>query len=633
MESDTCETRCAPCYLQEKVSNSYCFCIECLEHLCETCSEQHNKFKVTRGHKVLKGNDMPTDLSSFTKLAEIGVCMAHQERRIEYKCLTHQEFACSVCVKSAHRSCVDVEDIDQLHFSENDFRLDFLASLDELNNELEKSLLNKAKQLELLERNCAEVTLQRSKFLDELRHLTADLENDATKALDVKTKLQKEQLTACIEESGMLKVKLMKNIELANTVLNYGSYQQQIIVKDEVAKTHGMVKNALKLQEDRHILLPSTVNIFTSDEIARLRSMKSLIEEMLKDETKTEVNLLDDKENATATEGNEEKTTDVVNSCDTGASSTGSDEVRCEATSEQAMETNLESASNYKITEDSKSNLFESDLRVGLSFTCYDLSISDYSRKSCNHIGSILYENEKMVFLDGSNYILKLVSSDFRVISYQKLDDSPYDLVLAGNNKVVVAVGKSIQIFTITTDDRFVQNSKFLTKNLVYSVCPVGDNLALLYSALEDNTPESSVQIRQLNNHIKNNIYSLQNEDGNIVELLTPEFIRSRFSDEIIVSEGEKLLGFDLQGRLGWDYEHIGANIELIAFDSEKNIYYSDGLSHSIYQISLRSFKKNRILIPSTGVKRPCSLLINSKARTTIVGFYDNNAVHVYEFC
>lgn len=362
MESDTGETRCAPCYLQGKVSNSYCFCIECIEYLCETCLEQHNKFKVTRGHKVLKGNDLPTDISSFTKLAEIGLCRVHQERRIEYKCLTHQEFACSVCVKSAHRSCIDVEDIDQLLFSENDFRLDFMASLDELNNELGKSLLNKTKQLELFERNCAEVTIQRSKFLNELRHLTADLENDATQALDLKTKAEKEQLRACIEESRIFKDKLIKNIELANTVSKYGSYQQQTIVKDEIAKTQGMIKSTLKLQEERHILLPSTVNIFTSNEIARLRSMKTLIEERMKDEIQAEGNLLDDNKKATFTAGKDEKTSDAGGSCDAGAFSTSSDEVRCEAISEQEIALNVQSASSYKVTGDSKSNFFESDL-------------------------------------------------------------------------------------------------------------------------------------------------------------------------------------------------------------------------------------------------------------------------------
>ena len=633
MESDTCETRCAPCYLQGKVSNSYCFCIECLEHLCETCLEQHNKFKVTRSHKVIKGNDMPTDISSFTKLAEIGVCKVHQERRIEYKCLTHHEYACSACVLSTHKSCLEMEEIDKLLVGENEFRLDSLAGLYELNHEVEKSLINKAKQLELFERNCSDVAKQRAKTLDELNHITAGLEHDATEALSGKTKAEKEQLTASIKESRMFKEKLIQSIELANTVSKYGSNQQRTIVKVEIAKTQSMIKSGLKVQQERDISLPISINILSSDEVHRLRSLKTLIEEMLKHETQIEGSLIDDKENATVIATTDVKTAVASSSYDACGVLTSSEEVRSGGISEQEIESEMRSACQSKVNSDSKSTLFESDPRVGSSYACYDISVNDYCRKPCTHIGSILFKNEKMVFIDNSNDILKLISSDFRVISYKKLYSPPYDLALAGDKKVIVAVGKSVRVFSITMDDRLIQDYAFSTKHPVYSICPFGEYLALLYSALNKDTPKSVVQIRHLSNYIIDNIYNLEDKDGNLIELNEPFLIRSRNPTEIIVIYRDRLMVFGPQGKVEWNSECKGINFECITFDSEANMYYCDAESQSIHKTSAKSSKTNQILMQSTGGKRPRSILINSKARTVIVGFEDNNSVQVYKFC
>lgn len=251
MASGTAQYTCAPCNLQGEVSSIYCFCIDCTEYLCESCLEQHSKFKVTRNHRVLQGEDLPNNIAIFKELAGIGVCKVHLERRIEYKCLTHQELVCSACVKNVHRHCAEVEDIDTVPAGENEFEHYFVDGLNELNLKVEKFLLDKEKQLELFKRKSIDET-EKPKFLIELENVMSDLKHDVIEDLDAKMKAERTELTACIEESTHLKDLVTKHIELADTVLKYGSNQQRTIAKDEIAQSQSMIESGLKIQEEKN---------------------------------------------------------------------------------------------------------------------------------------------------------------------------------------------------------------------------------------------------------------------------------------------------------------------------------------------------------------------------------------------
>ena len=61
-------------------------------------------------------------------------------------------------------------------------------------------------------------------------------------------------------------------------------------------------------------------------------------------------------------------------------------------------------------------SLFEMDIK---QIAEYDISVSDYSDKHCIHNGSVLLKDGKMVFIDRSNQLLKLLSPDFRVLSHR----------------------------------------------------------------------------------------------------------------------------------------------------------------------------------------------------------------------
>lgn len=385
MASETGQYNCAPCNLQGKASSIYCFCIDCTEYLCESCLEQHSKFKVTRNHRVLQGEDLPNNIAIFKELAGIGVCNVHLERRIEYKCLTHQEFVCSACVKNVHRHCAEVEDIDTVPAGENEFEHYFVDGLNELNLKVEKFLLDEEKQLELFKRKSIDETEQ-PKFLIELENVMSDLKHDVIEALDAKMKAERTELTACIEESTHLKDLVTKHIELADTVLKYGSNQQRTIAKDQIAQSQSMIESGLKIQMEKEFLQPPSENVLTSDEVKRLRTLKTIIEETLKHEKQTEGSLSDDKENTTETAIKDEKTTIASSSYAAGVLSTSSDEVRSEATSEQDKGLDMDSAS---VSGDPESTFFESDLCVGLSTAYYDISVNGYRTGAWDHLGSI----------------------------------------------------------------------------------------------------------------------------------------------------------------------------------------------------------------------------------------------------
>ena len=301
-----------------------------------------------------------------------------------------------------------------------------------------------------------------------------------------------------------------------------------------------------------------------------------------------------------------------------------------------AVANNLNEASSETDREQQEGDQDFSFFECGIRKVAeYDISLPTRRQKRCDHHNSVLLSDGSMAFIDTSNDCLKVVSSDFKILDLIVLDTKPYDLAVTDGDMIVVAVGKSVCLFKVDTVNgkvRLRKEKSFLTRDTVYSLCTVGENIGVLFSDEKGITDETYIEIRTKNGKIMRSMEYFQNKRGPDIDLVEPYSIRCRYPDELIVNEPKQLRVFGLNGNLRWFYKHSGSNIESISFDNKKNIYICDKFAKSIYQVSASSYRNHRVIIANTGIRNPRCVLINSKTRTLVVGFENNNLVQVYKF-
>lgn len=97
---------CAPCGKQGSRMQAYGYCVDCSEHLCETCYQVHTKPTPCKNHVLLDKSKMPKRQSLLGSPGDISTnCSKHNEKIIEYNCKDHDTLACNVCVAMEHRNC------------------------------------------------------------------------------------------------------------------------------------------------------------------------------------------------------------------------------------------------------------------------------------------------------------------------------------------------------------------------------------------------------------------------------------------------------------------------------------------------------------------------------------------------
>ncbi|XP_052816747.1 protein wech-like [Mya arenaria] len=117
---------CQPCGEGGKRAVAHGFCQTCEEYMCGPCIEAHKRFKLSRNHKMLSKDKMPTFYPS-TKQSDIGeteYCKSHSKEMIKFFCPNHGDLGCGDCVVIAHRTCkVDyIADVSKGFVNENEFK-------------------------------------------------------------------------------------------------------------------------------------------------------------------------------------------------------------------------------------------------------------------------------------------------------------------------------------------------------------------------------------------------------------------------------------------------------------------------------------------------------------------------------
>ncbi|XP_052775969.1 probable RING finger protein 207 homolog [Mya arenaria] len=114
LKSSTDISFCDPCMLvNERNTARYC-CIDCGEKICIDCEKTHKRFRPTRDHKVfeLTIDNQRSQLEQMQEIQKLLMCDKHSDKPIEFYCEEDEEVFCSTCAFIDHRSCSDVQEID-----------------------------------------------------------------------------------------------------------------------------------------------------------------------------------------------------------------------------------------------------------------------------------------------------------------------------------------------------------------------------------------------------------------------------------------------------------------------------------------------------------------------------------------
>ncbi|XP_053406903.1 uncharacterized protein LOC128559420 [Mercenaria mercenaria] len=105
------EHSCVPCLSDGQHLEACAFCVECDEHLCNTCLQCHRKTKASKHHQLLTGKIMNMHLES-AKTTEVifEKCATHNDAKIKFYCNQHDFLGCSECFTHNHKKC----DLDYL---------------------------------------------------------------------------------------------------------------------------------------------------------------------------------------------------------------------------------------------------------------------------------------------------------------------------------------------------------------------------------------------------------------------------------------------------------------------------------------------------------------------------------------
>ncbi|XP_045196067.2 uncharacterized protein LOC123551297 [Mercenaria mercenaria] len=208
---------CQPCDRDGPQLPAHGYCVDCREHLCETCFVVHKRHTLSRHHTLLDKNSMPQSISSvsvhptqpdnFTKS-----CPKHTKEIIKFYCQNHKALLCSVCVTLEHTgtSCKVnyIPDISGQVINSKEHQ-DILKAMDNVTEQCRKKSEDVKKITAKSNSSLADVLADIKKFRTEINQRLDELERQAEDAAKTIQKENNKNLktvqTACDDVTKSLK--------------------------------------------------------------------------------------------------------------------------------------------------------------------------------------------------------------------------------------------------------------------------------------------------------------------------------------------------------------------------------------------------------------------------------------------
>ena len=244
--------KCIPCSLDGKQSDAFSFCVTCAEYLCQQCCDIHGKFKETRGHFVLKNNQLPKDRSVYERIEEMCHCKAHPDRQFDYRCNEQacNTFLCSICATVDHRQ----HNIIRIDKMDNTCRRRYLQIENQDTLALKSKVQNTMDKIvadgEALQNDATKIKYSTCLLIEKLVSSITRVKNDVTLELCRQIEKKFSMRSASIPDYVDLINKLSMLKETTETVVKHGTEQQVLICIDEVKNEKALLCKRMPRQNE-----------------------------------------------------------------------------------------------------------------------------------------------------------------------------------------------------------------------------------------------------------------------------------------------------------------------------------------------------------------------------------------------
>jgi tetrahydromethanopterin S-methyltransferase subunit G len=211
--AEDCDIYCEICDRADIRLPAFGYCVDCEEHLCQSCFNTHRGPRPLRHHQLLDKDHMPQQQklhrsSKFTSSPHTGdftkPCTKHSKEVIKFYCHDHNVLICSVCVTLEHTptTChVDyIPDISGHTLDSTDFK-ETLKDIDKLTNkcsQITSDLKQRvAKSTTSLKDAIAEIENFRKEINKRLDELEKEVKDTATTTQQDNNKKLKTTETTC----------------------------------------------------------------------------------------------------------------------------------------------------------------------------------------------------------------------------------------------------------------------------------------------------------------------------------------------------------------------------------------------------------------------------------------------------
>ena len=263
---------CASCKSLGRESKPTIFCLDCLEKLCQACSDIRHTFKPMNHHKYIdiekafKNDDGSKTISMLSEYLDLS-CDSHPSEAINYYCKDNDVFCCTACRYKDHKKCDSVLKVEELVEEEGTtqekkftYISGLISNLSKYAETFESCTTDYKKQVEEIGRNFKEIRAKINQIMDSLEEAL----NDQAKAMAKKHALMTTEVTDSLKE---MTCNLQEYKVLTETIETYGSQ----LHKNKIAK-----KLMCKIRDQESAILDK-ISAFRFTELS-LKPQNNLLE-------------------------------------------------------------------------------------------------------------------------------------------------------------------------------------------------------------------------------------------------------------------------------------------------------------------------------------------------------------------
>ncbi|XP_066283837.1 tripartite motif-containing protein 2-like [Branchiostoma lanceolatum] len=226
----------APCTVCERGNSAESYCVECADYLCQMCNDTHRRLKVSGSHKVVTVQDLQSGHQSIADIfaRETSMCEDHHELN-KFYCDTCHRVICLHCVVTAHsdHQYVEIEKAAERERTLIRGRLSTAHNTGELHEKWIQQLRSlKDKWSSRVQRTEEEIEEQAETIIEAVNKA----KNDRIGQLRAMNAAREKQLKMAIEAAEMDLASAKSCIQFTDTVLEYGSPAEVMLVVEEVTE-------------------------------------------------------------------------------------------------------------------------------------------------------------------------------------------------------------------------------------------------------------------------------------------------------------------------------------------------------------------------------------------------------------